>query len=96
MSRIIPKPTQNGGGGGAPLSDAIPQPLGIASAGTSTEASRADHVHETPALSDLQDVSLGTVNDGDVLTYSNATSEWISAPASGAVEPFILIALGII
>ena len=35
-----------GGGGGPPLSGATPQPVGIlASAGASTEASRADHVH---------------------------------------------------
>jgi len=40
-----------GGGGGASLSDATPQPLGTASAGTSTNASRSDHVHLLPTIS---------------------------------------------
>ncbi len=34
---------------GAALSDATPQPLGTAAAGVSTDAARADHVHEAPA-----------------------------------------------
>jgi hypothetical protein len=36
---------------GASLSDATPQPLGTAAAGTSGLASRADHVHELPTIS---------------------------------------------
>ena len=43
--------TVSGGGGGASLSDASPQPLGTASAGTSTNASRSDHVHLLPTIS---------------------------------------------
>lgn len=35
-------------GGGAPLSDDVPEPLGSANSGTSPEASRADHVHPLP------------------------------------------------
>jgi hypothetical protein len=34
-----------GGGGGADLSDAAPAAVGTAAAGTSEDASRADHVH---------------------------------------------------
>jgi hypothetical protein len=36
---------------GAALSSATPQPLGTASAGTSTSASRSDHVHLLPTIS---------------------------------------------
>lgn len=35
-------------GGGAPLSDDVPERLGSANSGTSPEASRADHVHPLP------------------------------------------------
>jgi len=38
-------------GSGAAVSDATPQPLGTASAGSSSAASRADHVHSSPAIS---------------------------------------------
>lgn len=38
-----------GGGGATPLSDGTPAPLGTASAGTGTAASRGDHVHQLPA-----------------------------------------------
>ena len=41
-----------GGGGSATLSDADPQPAGTAAAGTSTEASRADHVHASELVDD--------------------------------------------
>lgn len=41
------------GGGGADLSDATPQDLGTAAAGVSTEASRADHVHDMPTAADI-------------------------------------------
>lgn len=43
----------SGSGGGADLSDATPEPLGSAAAGTSDEASRADHVHEMPDAADV-------------------------------------------
>jgi hypothetical protein len=44
---------EGGSGGGAELSDADPQPLGTPSAGTSDEASRADHVHGMPSAADV-------------------------------------------
>lgn len=40
-----------GSGGGASLSDATPSALGAASAGTSSLASRSDHVHAVPTIS---------------------------------------------
>lgn len=66
-------------GGATSLSNATPQPLGIASAGVGTSASRDDHVHAMPALDDLTNINAPTPNDGDVLTYDNATSDWISS-----------------
>lgn len=41
------------GGGGADLSNTAPQDLGTAAAGVSTEASRADHVHDMPSAADV-------------------------------------------
>jgi len=41
----------DGSGGGASLSDATPSALGTASAGTSSTASRSDHVHAVPTIS---------------------------------------------
>lgn len=38
-----------GPGGGVVLSNAVPVGLGVASAGTSPEASRSDHVHPPPS-----------------------------------------------
>lgn len=52
-----------GGGGGAQLSNAAPQPLGVASAGTGTKASREDHVHPLPALPTAADIGLGNVDN---------------------------------
>ncbi len=42
-----------GGGGGASLSDATPQALGTAAAGTGTAAARDDHVHAMPTAADV-------------------------------------------
>ncbi len=42
-----------GGGGGPPLSNTVATSLGVASAGISTDASRADHVHPLPSVGDL-------------------------------------------
>ena len=52
--------------------------LGASTAGTSSEAARADHAHNLPALADLVGVSLGTPSSGQVLAY-NGTA-W--APAA--------------
>jgi len=42
-----------GSNGGVSLSDSTPQSLGTASAGTSTTASRSDHVHSSPTISGI-------------------------------------------
>ena len=55
-------------GGGADLSDDTPEPLGTASAGTSDEASRSDHVHAMPSAADV-----GAVAEGDAITILRAT-----------------------
>lgn len=44
---FVDKPS--GGGNATPLSDATPEPLGTAAPGSSTSASRGDHVHKRPA-----------------------------------------------
>ncbi|MEB3301968.1 MAG: hypothetical protein VKN56_08365 [Cyanobacteriota bacterium] len=49
-----------GGGGGASLSNATPQPLGTATAGTATEASRADHRHTMPNATEVGADASGT------------------------------------
>lgn len=46
-----------GSTGGAALSDASPQNLGTAAAGTSGLASRADHVHAMPSASEITDLT---------------------------------------
>lgn len=54
-------------GGGSSLSDSTPQPLGVAAAGVSTSASRADHVHTLPtipALSSATPQPIGTATAG--------------------------------
>jgi len=54
--------------GGAALSDATPSALGVASAGVSTQASRADHVHAAPrVLGRLWDAA-EYYNAGDIAT----------------------------
>ena len=49
-----------GGSGGASLSNASPQALGTAAAGTSQEASRADHRHQMPTAGQVGADSSGT------------------------------------
>lgn len=53
LLRRVKNIEDSGGGGGAPLSNATPQPLGTAVPGTSAECSRADHVHAKPTASDV-------------------------------------------
>lgn len=70
---------------GGTLSDAIPQPAGIASAGVSTEASRADHVHEGADGTKIQDPTSGfgvfATEDGVLVT--GATIDDTAAHALG-------------
>lgn len=53
----------------APLSDDNPQPLGTATPGTSTNVSRADHVHAMPSADDVGAMSKWT------LLWTNASPE---------------------
>jgi hypothetical protein len=64
-------------------SAATPQALGTASAGTSDDYSRGDHIHAAPALNDLSNVSAATPSDNDVLVFDTATSTWVAEAASG-------------
>jgi hypothetical protein len=64
-------------------SSAAPQALGSASAGTSDDYSRGDHIHAAPALNDLSNVSAATPSDNDVLVFDTATSTWVSEAPSG-------------
>lgn len=47
-------------GGGAPVGSSTPQPLGTATPGVSSSASRQDHVHDMPSAADI---GLGNVNN---------------------------------
>jgi hypothetical protein len=64
-------------------STATPQALGAASAGTSDDYSRGDHIHAAPALNDLSNVSAATPSDNDVLVFDTATSTWVAAAPAG-------------
>ena len=50
---VVVSEVDGGGGGGANLSDAIPQPPGTAAAGVGTAASRDDHVHAPPTAAQV-------------------------------------------
>ena len=64
------------------LSSTAAENLGAASAGTSSEAARADHVHNTQNLTQLSDVDTANATSGQVLAYNG--SVWI-ASADNAV-----------
>jgi hypothetical protein len=57
-----------GGGGGALLSDAEPQPLGVANAGDAVDAARADHVHAMPTAADVGALAESAQIDGGYYT----------------------------
>lgn len=66
-----------------PLSDATPSPLGTATPGTSTNVSRADHVHAMPSASDVGALPVPTIVEdvwdttqgGTAVNESTATFE---------------------
>ena len=64
----------NSGGSGAPLSNSIPQPLGTASAGTSTAASRGDHVHPVPNLEAVVQAGNQSQTGIDIYTGDGTTA----------------------
>lgn len=89
--------TISGGGGGASLSDATPQALGTASAGTSSSASRADHVHALPALVASLNTLTGPLTlaagTGVTITPSGSTLT-IASTASASLSDALPLALG--
>lgn len=68
--------SRSGGGGGAALSNATPQPPGTPAAGTGTEASRDDHVHARELPSPV------ALPNGHVATV--ASGAWTAAAPAGA------------
>jgi hypothetical protein len=88
-----------GGTSGVSVSSATPQPLGTASAGSSSDASRADHVHVLPSAADVGAAAAGhahpyvqvlngltgtlTIAGGSGVTVSTASSS-ITIAAGGS------------
>ena len=88
-----------GGTSGVSVSSATPQPLGTASAGSSGDASRADHVHLMPSAADVGAAAAGhsheyvrvlngltgtvTIAGGAGVTVSTASSSITIAAAGG-------------
>lgn len=79
-----------GGTSGIVVSSATPQPLGTASAGSSGDASRADHVHAMPSAADVGAVpsingisSAITIAAGANVTVSTASSTITIAAGGG-------------
>lgn len=71
------------GTSGPDLSDAAPQPLGVAAAGVSADASRADHVHALPTIPSLSSATpqpVGTATAG--VSADAARADHVHAPAS--------------
>ena len=91
-----------GGTSGLSVSSATPQPLGTASAGSSGDASRADHVHLMPSAADVGAAATGhshpyvqvlngltgtlTIAGGSGVTVSTASSSITIAAAGGGLS----------
>jgi alpha-tubulin suppressor-like RCC1 family protein len=52
------------GAGGATLSSDLPEPLGIHTAGISSQAARSDHVHQMPTAADVGALDQNSIIDG--------------------------------
>lgn len=77
--------------GGPDLSNAAPQDLGTAAAGVSTEASRADHVHDMPTASAVTIDASGfngnlTTSDDTVQEVAQKLDDLV-IPAAGIADP---------
>jgi hypothetical protein len=84
-----------GGSGtsGPSLSSATPQALGVAAAGVSTDASRADHVHALPtipALSSATPAALGVAAAG--VSTDAARADHVHALPAGGVDTSLQLA----
>lgn len=94
------------------LGSAIPQPLGTATAGSSTNASREDHVHAPPAhrLSLLTTATIGettlislslgvrryTVNVAGVVTTDRIIAVLNGVPSNGSLQDVYASAAGVV
>lgn len=67
----------------APLSDDNPQPLGTATPGTSTNVSRADHVHAMPSASDVGAMSKWTLLWTNASPSSSFAAQTVQLNLSG-------------
>ena len=69
---------ESGGGGSSPSpSSDTPQPLGTAAAGSSTDYSRADHVHAMPTAADVGAIAApSSPSSGQFLVYNG--SAWVA------------------
>jgi hypothetical protein len=77
--------------GGVALSDAAPQDLGTAAAGTSEDAARADHVHDMPNAADIAVDASGfngnlTTSDDTVQEVAQKLDD-LTIPAAGIADP---------
>lgn len=79
-----------GSGGGAQLSNAVPQPPGAPSAGVGTKASRDDHVHAPPSAGQIGADPAGTAASavaalaGTLGTAATANTGDFATPTQGA------------
>lgn len=73
---------ESGGGSSPSPSSATPQPLGTAAAGSSTDYSRADHVHAMPTASDVGALASNTTYVSTVNGSSGAVT--LSIPSTAA------------
>lgn len=72
---------ESGGGSSPSPSSATPQPLGTAAAGSSTDYSRADHVHAKPSAADVGAIAApSSPSSGQFLVYNG--SAWVAQSLS--------------
>lgn len=80
--QLILREGSGGGGGGPSLSNATPVDLGTAAPGVSTEASRADHVHDMPTAADVGAAPVSHTHAGaDIASGTVATARLGSGTA---------------
>ena len=69
---------ESGGGSSPSPSSSTPQPLGTAAAGSSTDYSRADHVHAKPTAADVGAIPApSSPSSGQFLSWNG--SAWVAA-----------------
>lgn len=71
-------------GGGAPVGSSTPQPLGTATPGVSSSASRQDHVHDMPSAADVGADAAGTAAAAVAAHAGTGGAAHANAVAGGA------------